>query len=168
MNMSRRWNVLRALLPLLLAAALGMGAPASYAHIGDSATAEPTVIRTPKPTATATPPVGERADSCERNNAREQACQIAVDSVNGPFTFLPPGDQDYYRVDLGAPNGLLTTIAVRSNGSLDLLTTISRDEAAPLTSSCASSVRESQCRSFTIFVGANLFARAETSHAVAE
>src|SRR5207253_3958182 len=43
--------------------------------------------------------------------------------------------------------------------------TISRDEAAPLTSSCASSVSESQCRSFTISVGANLFARAETGHA---
>src|SRR5438128_3485464 len=42
--------------------------------------------------------------------------------------------------------------------------TISRDEAAPLTSSCASSVRESQCRSFTISVDANSFACGEAWH----
>src|SRR5437667_212503 len=128
MNMSRHWNVIRTLLPflliLLLGAALGMGAPASYAQIGDAtampepsvtATAEPTA--TPKPAAPATPPVGERLDRCERNDTRAQACQIAVDSVNGPFTFVPAGDQDYYRIDLGTPNGLETTIAVRSSGS---------------------------------------------------
>jgi hypothetical protein len=34
---------------------------------------------------------------------------------------------------LGAPNGLLTTIAVRSSGSLDLLTTITRDDGAAVT-----------------------------------
>lgn len=141
MNMSRRWNVLRTLLPLLLifllGASLGMGAPASYAQIGgDTATPEPTSTATseptatPKSTATATPPVGERPDRCERNDTRAQACAVAVDSVNGPFTFVLVGDQDYYRIDLGAPNGLQTTIAVRASGSLDLLTTITRDDGA--------------------------------------
>src|SRR5215213_7020530 len=127
MNMSRRWNVIRTLLPflliLLLGAALGMGAPASYAQVGDAtatpeptATATPEPTATPKPTATATPPVGERPDRCEQNDTRAQACAVVVDSVNGPFTFVPAGDQDYYRVDLGASNGLQTTISVRSSG----------------------------------------------------
>jgi hypothetical protein len=138
MNTLRRWNVIRTLLPLLLillsGASLDMVAPTSYAQIEDAtATAEPTATATAEPTATPTPPVGERPDRCERNDTREQACAVAVDSVNGPFTFVPPGDQDYYRIDLGAPNGLLTTIAVRSSGSLDLLTTISRDDGSALT-----------------------------------
>jgi hypothetical protein len=151
MNMSRRWNVLCASLPLLLilltGASLDMVAPTSYAQMDSAtATAEPTAsatpeptatvipepTATPKPTATPTPLVGERPDSCERNNTRAQACAVAVDSVNGPFTFLPVGDQDYYRADLGASNGLQTTISVRSSGSLDLLTTITRDDGAAL------------------------------------
>jgi hypothetical protein len=63
---------------------------------------------------------------------REQACAVVIDSVNGPFTFVPPGDQDYYRIDLGEPDGLQTTIAVRSSGALDLLTTITRDDGSAL------------------------------------
>ncbi len=159
MSISRRWNVLRTLLPflliLLLGASLGMGAPASYAQRGSATvtpepatttTSEPTATATPQPIATAipeptatpkatptpTPPVGERPDRCERNDTHEQACAVAVDSVNGPFTFVPAGDQDYYRIDLGASNGLLMTITVRSSGSLDLLTTITRDDGSVL------------------------------------
>jgi hypothetical protein len=147
MNMlPRRWNMFHTVLPLLLTillgVSLGMGAPASYAQRGDAtATPEPSVTdipqptatATPKPTATPTPPVGERPDRCERNDTREQACALAVDSVNGPFTFVPPGDQDYYRIDLGAPNGLQTVVTVRSSGSLDLLTTITRDDGSAVT-----------------------------------
>jgi hypothetical protein len=125
--------LLAALASLLLISALGLLAPVSRAAPQASpptpiAQAAPTL----RPTATLTPPIGERADTCEPNNRREQACAIAVDAVNGPFIFLPPGDQAYYRIDLGAPNGLQTTITVRSSGSLDLLTTITRDDGAPL------------------------------------
>lgn len=85
-------------------------------------------------TATPTPAVGARPDRCEPNDRREQACALALDSVAGPFTFMPAGDQDWYRVDLGEPDGLETTLTVRSSGSLDLLTSISRDDGTPITS----------------------------------
>jgi hypothetical protein len=110
---------------------LGLNAVAPNNTRAQTATTQLTA--TPKATPTSTPLIGERPDSCEPSNSREQACGIAVDSVNGPFTFLPAGDQDYYRVDLGAPNGLLTSITVRASGSLDLLTSISRDDGSMLT-----------------------------------
>jgi hypothetical protein len=73
-------------------------------------------------------------DACEPNDRRERACSLDLDTVAGPFTFLPAGDQDWYRVDLGEPSGLETTIIVRSAGGLDLLTSISRDDGTPITS----------------------------------
>src|SRR4051794_8972305 len=124
MMRERRMLRSRAILVVLLIS-LGLGAtgrtvPPSLAApdvMTPLASAQPTP--TQRPTATPTPPVGERPDSCESNNDREQACQVTSDAVNGPYTFLPPGDQDYYRLDLGAPNGLQTTITVRSSGALD-------------------------------------------------
>ena len=101
------------------------------ATLPPSATAEPT--STPQPTTTATPGANARPDDCEKNNRREDACPIAVDTVNGPFTFIPEGDQDWYRADLGEPNGLQTTVFVRASGKLDLLVSISRDDGTPLT-----------------------------------
>lgn len=87
-----------------------------------------------EPTALPTPAVGARADSCEPNDRRERACALSLDTVAGPFTFLPAGDQDWYRAELGEPDGLETTVVVRSSGSLELLTSISRDDGTPITS----------------------------------
>ena len=89
------------------------------------------VVVTPTPLPTSTPPIEERPDRCEANNRREQACPLAVDTINGPFTFVPVGDQDYYRVDLGESNGLVTTITVRSTGG-ELITSLTRDDGSPL------------------------------------
>lgn len=100
------------------------------ATLPPSATAEPT--STPQPTAAATPGANARPADCEKNNRREAACPIAVDTVNGPFTFIPEGDQDWYRADLGEPNGLYTSVVVRASGKLDLLVSISRDDGTPL------------------------------------
>jgi len=72
MNMSRRWNVIRTVLPflliLVLGAALGMGAPASYAQRGDvTATTEPTAPATAKPKLTGRPaPVKKSPQMFER------------------------------------------------------------------------------------------------------
>lgn len=81
---------------------------------------------------TATPAANARPDDCEENNTREHACNLPLDSVSGPFTFLPEGDQDWYRADLGDPNGLHPSIVVRASGTLDLLVSISRDDGTPL------------------------------------
>src|SRR6266511_6149839 len=56
------------------------------ATLPPSATAEPT--STSQPTTTATPGANARPDDCEKNNRREAACPIAIDTVNGPFTFI--------------------------------------------------------------------------------
>src|SRR5512145_134484 len=92
----------------------------------------PLPTATQRPTATATAETNARPDPCERNNTPAQACAIGLDTVNGPFTFVPSGDQDYYQVDLGAPNGLATVVTVREAGGLDLLTTLSRSDGMPL------------------------------------
>jgi hypothetical protein len=83
-------------------------------------------------TATPTSPIEDSTGACEPNDRPEQACPIAIDDVNGPYTFVLAGDQDYYHVGLGPPNGLQTTITVRSSSSLDLLTEISRDDGTPI------------------------------------
>ncbi|NNJ12912.1 SH3 domain-containing protein [Chloroflexales bacterium ZM16-3] len=54
-----------------------------------------------------------------------------MDQVNGSYTFLPAGDQDWYRLML-EPNGLQTAITVRGTAGLDLRTSISRDDGTPL------------------------------------
>lgn len=78
---------------------------------------------TPTPTARA----DERPDACEPNDTPAQACRLTLDAVNGPFTFLPEGDHDYYSIFLGAqPDGLIPTITVRATGGLDVLTTVTR------------------------------------------
>jgi hypothetical protein len=104
----------------------------------NTATPTATPTSTPSPTATgtpgpsATPAANARPDGCERNERREDACTLPLDAVSGPFTFLPEGDQDWYRVDLGEPNGQQSAIVVRSSGRLDLLISISRDDGRPL------------------------------------
>lgn len=72
-------------------------------------------------------------DRCEPNETRESACALAVNSVNGPYTFVPSGDQDWYRLNLGTPTGLVTNVTIRPGGALDLFTTISRDDGTQIT-----------------------------------
>lgn len=99
-----------------------------------SPTASPTPTRSPAPTptVTATPPIGARPDACEENDERAQACAIAAEGVAGPFSLFPVGDPDWYQIDLGAANGLATTITVRATAGLDLLTSLSRSDGTPL------------------------------------
>jgi hypothetical protein len=79
------------------------------------------------PTPTSTPAANARPDRCEPNDTPARACVLQLDAVNGPFTFLPEGDADYYSVDLGeAPTGLALTVSVSGTPGLDLRTTISR------------------------------------------
>lgn len=131
MNLVRPYSAARAAIVALLVAGIfitsGVLAPVSGAQpraFAETASAQPDV--------TASPAIGARPDRCETNDQPRQACALSVDAVSGPFTFLPPGDQDWYRVELGAPNGLATTITVRPGGELDLLTTITREDGAPL------------------------------------
>ena len=82
-------------------------------------------------TVTPTPPANQQPDRCEPNEERDRACSLEIDQVNGPFTFLPAGDQDFYRLVL-EPTGLQTEISVRATPGLDLLTSISRDDGSAL------------------------------------
>jgi hypothetical protein len=84
------------------------------------------------PTATAGTATEAQPDACEPNNARATACALEVDAVNGPFSFVPAGDVDWYRVEI-AESGLDTQITVRGTSDLELLTTLSRDDGTPLT-----------------------------------
>lgn len=91
-------------------------------------------VREPaRPVEAATPTWRVGPDACEPNETRAAACALALDAVNGPFSFAPVGDQDWYRVELPA-SGLQTTFTVRGTAGLDLLTTISRDDGTPLAS----------------------------------
>lgn len=92
---------------------------------GQPAPAQATQPLLPTPRADALP------DRCEPNDARSAACALALDAVNGPYTFLPAGDQDWYRLELPA-SGLQTTISVRATAGLDLAVSVSRDNGAPL------------------------------------
>jgi hypothetical protein len=84
------------------------------------------------PTATTSTATDALPDVCEPNDARAAACALEIDAVNGPFSFVPAGDVDWYRVEL-AESGLDTQITVRGTRDLDLLTTLSRDDGTPLT-----------------------------------
>ena len=83
---------------------------------------------TPQPAATAqltsTPQPGERPDRCEANDARENACNLPIDNVSGPFSYYPVGDQDWYRVDLGAPSGLETIITADATYNIEVRRTL--------------------------------------------
>lgn len=113
-----RLSLTRIRMALLFALAIGTATARSASAIAPDAT----------PAASALP------DACERNDTPRQACILELERVNGPFTFLPAGDQDFYRIDLGAqPTGQPLEITVRATSGLDLLTTITRDgDTAPL------------------------------------
>lgn len=139
---------LRLLLFLVLAPALvtvlalpvaGHAQPAPTPILGEPVVVTPLVGGTttaaerpepaaPSPTAAA---ASTGPDTCERNETRTAACPIALDAVNGPYTFWPAGDQDWYRMEL-SNTGLQTVITVRGTAGLDLLTTLSRDDGTPL------------------------------------
>jgi hypothetical protein len=101
-------------------------------------TAQPTSTRdraaddeppTARPTREPTPRVDERPDGAEPNNAREQARSIGLDSISGPFTFLPEGDVDWFSLDLGAQEiGLPVELTVRATGGVEPVVTIYRAE----------------------------------------
>lgn len=86
------------------------------------------------PTPTATPRADERPDRCEPNPDQRRACKLELDTVSGPFTFVPENDQDFYSLLLPAEaDGMETTITVRGTAGLDLVTTLRRaDQPAPL------------------------------------
>ena len=69
---------------LLAAAAAGLPAPHGAAAQGLG------------PTPAASPRPDERPDACEPNDAAQHACALPMDTVSGPFTFVPEGDQDYF------------------------------------------------------------------------
>lgn len=110
-------------LPMLCAALLLLGAVPGLAS---RVAAQDELPVTPTPLAS------ERPDRCERNDSVAQACVLPLDTVSGPFTFLPDGDQDYFSVDMGEQPGLALEIAVRGTGGLDLRTTVSRPDGAAL------------------------------------
>ncbi|MEI8167448.1 MAG: hypothetical protein WCG26_13790, partial [Chloroflexales bacterium] len=90
-------------------------------------------------TPTATPRADERPDSCEPNGDQAHACRITLDTVSGPFTFLPEGDQDYYSLFLGdQPNGLETAISVRGTSGLEIYSTIRRADSGTVLATIAS------------------------------
>lgn len=96
--------------------------------------AGPSSQRQPDTTAPAmqpTPQASSGPDRCERNEAPGHACALTLDAVNGPFSFLPAGDQDWYRVELPSA-GLQTVVTVRGTAGLELFTTLSRDDGSPL------------------------------------
>lgn len=98
----------------------------------------PTFAQPAEPTP---PSAAAQQDRCEPNNTPAQACELALDAVNGPFTLLPAGDADHYRVDLGAnPTGLALEVTVRATSGLELRTEIRRgdtDEALTVLNSPA-------------------------------
>lgn len=78
-----------------------------------------------------TPGANERPDACEPGNDRpNRACVLEPDAINGPYTFLPEGDQDYYSLFLPArDDNLATAISVRGTSGLDLRTTVTQHES---------------------------------------
>ncbi|MEM8661582.1 MAG: hypothetical protein AAGF35_11915, partial [Pseudomonadota bacterium] len=90
------------------------------------------VTEMPDMTATpeSTPDVANEPDYCEDNNALAEACKLPPNRSSGPFTFAPPGDIDFYVIDLGEGDGLATAITLRSTAQLDLYATVQRGDAA--------------------------------------
>ena len=69
----------------------------------------------------ATPVVSSRPDTCEPNDAAEQACALPLDSVSGPFTFVPEEDRDFFQLDLPEEASIETLVTVRATDGLDLV-----------------------------------------------
>jgi len=72
-------------------------------------------------TPTATALVSTRPDSCEPNDTPEQPCDLPLDAVSGPFTFVPEGDRDFFRLDLPQEASIQTIVTVRATQGLDLV-----------------------------------------------
>jgi hypothetical protein len=83
-------------------------------------TPEPT--GTPKPTETRVPR-DHQLDDCEENDTWEDACDLAMNGVSAPMTFLPEGDTDIYRINLDLASGPVE-ITLRSAGVLEPVATI--------------------------------------------
>ncbi|NTV04875.1 hypothetical protein HGA89_08230, partial [bacterium] len=83
-----------------------------------TATATPSPTRTISPTAT--PAASMRPDACEPNDTDAQACALLLDTVSGPFTFVPETDRDVYVLDLPDDPAIQTVVTVRATAGLDL------------------------------------------------
>ncbi|GAB4440243.1 MAG: hypothetical protein OHK0015_35990 [Chloroflexi bacterium OHK40] len=84
----------------------------------------PTPPATSGPTsgaATATPAASSRPDTCEPNDAVEQACALPLDAISGPFSFVPEEDRDFFRLDLPEEASIETQVTVRATDGLDLV-----------------------------------------------
>lgn len=145
--MSTRFSLL--LLPLAVALLLGLVVPLAPAVVGaqpaetpilgepvvvtplmttsppddqaDLPTTVPAVATTrataPSPSTIAVEAVPDR---CEPNESVERACALPLDTISGPFTFVPDSDQDFYRLDLPEEASIQTVITVRATAGLDL------------------------------------------------
>lgn len=82
----------------------------------------PAPTETPKPTETRVPR-DHLPDDCEENDTWEDACDLAMNGVSAPMTFLPEGDTDIYRVNLDLASGPVE-ITLRSAGVLEPVATI--------------------------------------------
>ena len=103
-----------------------------------TASAAPVTVGLSPPTATGTPLLSERPDTCEPDDQEAQACVLTLDAVNGPYTIVPENDRDEYSVDLGTDGTAPTTVFVRATDGLDLRTTIRRADTGVTIATIAS------------------------------
>jgi hypothetical protein len=73
------------------------------------------------PPETTSGPAPATPDACEANDTPAQACQLPLDTISGPFTFVPDSDQDFYRLDLPEEASIQTVITARATAGLDLV-----------------------------------------------
>lgn len=139
------------LLPLAVALLLGLAVPlapgavgaqpAETPILGEPVVVTPLISAVPEPaepvaTRTAAPapstgsstsagatsaPAPATPDACEANDTPAQACQLLLDAISGPFTFVPDSDQDFYRLDLPEEASIQTVITARATAGLDLI-----------------------------------------------
>jgi hypothetical protein len=81
----------------------------------------PASTSAPVPSATTAASV---SDACEPNDTPEHACPLPLDTISGPFTFVPDSDQDFFRLDLPEEASIQTVITVRATAGLDLLLSV--------------------------------------------
>jgi hypothetical protein len=85
----------------------------------------PASTSAPVPSATTAVPT---PDACEPNDTPEHACSLPLDTISGPFTFVPDSDQDVFRLDLPKEASIQTVITVRATAWLDLLLSVRQDD----------------------------------------
>jgi hypothetical protein len=81
----------------------------------------PASTSAPVPSATT---AASAPDACEPNDTPEHACLLPLDTISGPFTFVPDSDQDFFRLNLPQEASIQTVITVRATAGLDLLLSV--------------------------------------------